>query len=1601
MPADPSIWNHTPVDHRSLDLGTIVPKPYHDPVKVWTEFLMNHGGYLTLLGVPAAIALIAFVGRMRWLKLHRSPHDYGRTGWIYWPSQAFIALACLILAFSLLTSFGSSMPSDGFSTGVALMLLTWLTAMPLNTMEHRYGTRSSDFLFGFYFFTLAVSAISLYILSDDRDDRDESTYSRRFWHVGYFAASIAIAFFFEAFPRSNTRIQRLRREKEGLSNYQQANLFSRLSYHYFQEIVSLGAKRPLTGDDLANTTPDWLSTHVNYERLSATWEENMAQAALKHRQPSLFWTVLYAYRRIIAVVLLIRLPGYVILYIPPMLFGQLLRFIGEYSNAVRDGRDPPSQKTGFMIASLMMTFNITTTFALCYTFQLMADLGYQARAATIALVYRKSLKLSPAARNKSTLGEITNHMAIDAEKWVDASIYMPMLVTVPFELVIAVCLLYGLLGWSLVAGLAVFAILVPIQTKMAGFLNGYQDDQLKWMDSRLRLMTEILTNIKIVKLYNWEQPFRKKIDALRAQEMLALKGLATVRSLLTIVFSSVTLLMALVTFWVYAYFGGPNFTPGKLTSEIVFVSIALFGIMNRPLGLVAHMVSKTIAVSVAMKRVDKYLMMEEIDTTVVQRYSRQPHGHTSGKNGSKVLAVDVQQGTFAWEKQQETVVSDTPASLGERQPLLAATEPSTVKPILSDITLRVPDGHLTAIAGRIGQGKSSLLSGIMGEMYKLNGTVTVYGDLAYVPQQAWIINATVRDNILFGKPYDQNKYDSIIFACGLQPDLEMLTAGDLTEIGERGINLSGGQKQRVSLARAAYQDADIYLLDDPLSAVDAHVDQHLWTHLIGPDGLLKDKTRLLVTHGIHHLENVDQIVVLKDGTISETGEYQQLMKARGAFYQLINEYSVGKKKKKKKSESSKHRLRDLLVGKKDNVSASDTVASPGSSVHDSDSDGEASERNTVVGDVAVKNGDNAALDDDDDDAGELIADEKMEEGKVGWRIVLIYAKAASYMNAVICLIFFVLAQSCHISTNFWLRYWITDMEERERDGQEGRPTSYYLTGYGMLVVLYMCFDVIVNYFTEVVCGIRASNVLYDRLLTRVLRLPMSFFDTTPMGRIVNRFSSDMNAIDTQLPEEWNDLFAFTSIIGGTLIVIAYSTPAFLIAIPPIAFTYIWIQDYFVKSSGSLKRLISVSRSPLYQHFSETLTGVSTIRVMKGLKDQFIRENEVRGDLINSRLNAFNLDNRWLQIRLEVLGGMTIFISASLAVLNAGKLDPSIVGLALSYALNMVGMIGWLVRTYSQVQCVLVSVERVDEYSEKPTEAPAETGARLPPNWPDQGRVVFKNYSARYREGLDLVVKDVSFTVQPSEKVGIVGRTGAGKSSLTLALFRIIEAADSYWAKASDPSLAVKKQLEDATALYSEVNGGGGSIEIDGVDISTLGLDALRQHLSIIPQDPTLFAGTIRHNLDPFETQSDKDLWEALERAHLKDHISTLPGGLSFEVAQNGENFSVGQRALICLARALLRKTKVLILDEATAAVDVETDDLIQKTLRREFKDRTVLTIAHRIKTVMDSDKILVLEKGRVQEFEAPTVLLQKHDSLFYQLAEQAGEVDGHEPAHKQ
>ncbi|KAF9586638.1 hypothetical protein BGW38_000371 [Lunasporangiospora selenospora] len=1234
-------------------------------------------------------------------------------------------------------------------------------------------------------------------------------------HLLGFSVSIALAFLVEIWPRTNTRVQRESREKERLTAYDQANLFSRLSFHYAQRIMSIGAKRPLTADDVNEKTPYDLRTQVNYLIVEHFWSKRVSKFFHRHPQeshlqqrgsrsccgllrrkrsaeeqakyaakratgPSLVLAILDAYKWRIIPTMFIRMLSFALLFVAPFLFSYLLRFFSDYAEAQKKGKTPPPMAQGLLLAVGIFLSTAAQGLLLSMSSNELSNICIGARAALISMIYRKSMRLSPSARQKSTLGEITNHMAVDAESWMAAQNMLPLVLTIPLELTLCSILLYRLLGWSLFAGVAVFFIITPIQTRLGKKMHTSQREKLKLMDGRLRLLTEILSNIKIIKLYAWDDAFKDKVDGLRAKELKAQKALSTIRSILMIVFSSISLLIILATFITYVNFGGPNFTPAKMTSEVIFVGITLFAMLSRPLGLVPVTFSHIIMLANANRRIQRFLLLEEIDIIVVQRRNRDDN---------------------------------------------AREDSSAV-------------------------------------MYKLGGSITTFGEIAYVPQQAWIINASVRDNILLGKPFDQELYDRVVYASGLTHDLGILQAGDQTEIGERGINLSGGQKQRVSLARAAYQDADVYLMDDPLSAVDAHVDQHLWQHLIGPQGLLRNKSRILVTHGIHHLEEVDQIVVVKDGTITETGHYNDLMQSQQAFYQIMVEFSASNKN----------------TGRQDNEGLIDNSKDIGGS--------QATISQAVVN---VSKSTNGSSNGKVSNSGALVGAEKVESGKVGWGVYLAYIKAI-------------------------------------------------------------------------------------------------------MGRIINRFSTDVSAIDSQLSEQLPGLLSFSSQVFGIIFVISYSTPIFLVAVPPLLIIFLLVLNYYVKASGSLKRLYSVSKSPLHQHFSETLAGVSTIRSIQRLEDQFLQENETRSDLFATRANLFLLTNRWLTIRLQALCALLILLTASLAVLNADRLDHSLVGLALSYALNMTNVLGILVRCTGEVQNHFVSVERIEEYCHKPVEAPVETGYHVSESWPEHGKVEFKHFSARYREGLDLCIRDANFTVEPQEKVGIVGRTGAGKSSLTLALFRIIEAADSFWALVSDPSQIDHIIDSDAFAV-SGVNGsGGGSIEIDGVDISRLGLRDLRSRLAIIPQEPTLFSGTIRENLDPFKKYDDSMLWGALERAHMKDYIIGLEGGLAYEVAQGGENFSVGQRSLLCLARALLRKSKILVLDEATAAVDVETDNLIQKTIHKEFKDRTILTIAHRIKTVKASDKILVLEQARVREFETPSALLERRDSLFYTLAQHAGEI---------
>ncbi|XP_021375006.1 multidrug resistance-associated protein 1-like [Mizuhopecten yessoensis] len=1312
-------------------------------------------------------------------------------------------------------------------------------------------------------------------------------------------------------------------------------------------------------------------------------------------------------------------------FVSPLVLKQLIMFTRNKSEY---------QWRGYVYAVMMFVVAVVQSFILHQYFHGCQLLGMKLRTAIITVVYRKMLLLSNTARRNSTVGEIVNLMSVDAQRFMELMTYFHTIWSGPFQIVVSLYFLWQTLGPSVLAGTGVMIVMIPVNAVIAKKSRDLQMQQMKFKDSRIKLMNEVLNGIKV----------------------------------------------SLVTFAVYVLVDSNNI----LDAEKAFVSLSLFNILRFPLSMLPQVISSIVQVSVSVKRLQHFLDNEQLDIFSIDR-------DTSAKH-----SITIEKGTFTWEKETET-------------------------PTLREINLEVPDGSLVAVVGSVGSGKSSILSAILGEMEKLKGKANVKGSIAYVAQQAWIQNATLQDNILFGKTKYQTEYSNVLDACALKTDLEILPAGDETEIGEKGINLSGGQKQRVSLARAVYQDADIYLLDDPLSAVDSHVGKHIFDQVIGPRGLLKEKTRVLVTHGIGFLPKVDLIVVLVNGQISEVGSFQELIGHAGAFAEFLKNYlteeldsedvdldleEIEELKNLKMAEEIVSQLGSIMeddktakLQKQVSVISSRLRTMSGGS---QDLDGDVPRAVTPVSwkgsqpkfptsPVLMRQKSEHPVSKEEKEAenlkrqvqekkkeDKLIQAESVETGTVKMTVFLSYLKSVGPILSCIIILFYILYNIASVYSNIWLSEWSNDeaatvngtVDTAQRDLRLGvygalglvqgtvivfaslclylgnvmagrhlhagmlknimaSPMEFFDTtplgrmvnrfskdidvldvtiprtfeawlacllrvlsvpvviGYStplfltVLIPLGLLYFVIQDslsvveqvrisgtgimvvsgslglYVGSVICG----RTFHARILGNIMASPMQFFDTTPLGRIMNRFSKDIDTMDTLIPricESW--LHCLLRVVAVPVI-IAYSTPLFLSVLRPLGILYFVVQRFYVATSRQLKRLDSVSRSPIYSHFGETVTGVTTIRAYKQ-QERFISESEGKVDENNICYFPSIIANRWLAIRLEFVANCIVFFAALFAVLGRDELSAGLVGLSITYALNVTQTLNWLVRMTCELETNIVAVERVKEYSETPTEAAWEIEDKKPdPKWPETGKVTFENYGTRYREGLDLVLKGITCEVQPGEKVGIVGRTGAGKSSLTLALFRIIEKAQ-------------------------------GSIIIDGIDIASLGLHDLRSKITIIPQEPVLFSGTLKMNLDPFEQYSDAELWRALEHAHLKSFVKELPTELMYECSEGGENLSVGQRQLVCLARALLRKTKILVLDEATAAVDLETDDLIQNTIRTEFHDCTILTIAHRLNTIMDYDKIMVLDAGVIREYEIPHILLQDKETIFYGMAKDAGLV---------
>ncbi|XP_062374958.1 canalicular multispecific organic anion transporter 1 [Sardina pilchardus] len=1171
---------------------------------------------------------------------------------------------------------------------------------------------------------------------------------------------------------------------------------------------------------------------------------------------------------------------------------------------------------GYLYAILLLVVAAVQSIFLQQYFQRCFVLGMKVRTALMAGVYKKALIVSNDTRQETTVGETVNLMSADAQRFNDITNFIHLLWSCPLQIALAIYFLWQEMGPSVLAGLGVMILMAPINGLLATKSRDLQTANMKLKDKRMKIMTEILNGIKVLKLYAWEPSFEAMILAIREQELKLMRKIAYFSSISTFIFATAPALVSMATFAVFVSVDSDNI----LDAEKAFTSISLFNILRFPLAMLPMLIAAMVQISVSKKRLEKFLGGEDLDSNAVHH------------DPSFSSAIAVSDGTFSWGKENE--------------------------PTLKNISLDIKPGRLIAVVGAVGSGKSSMLSALLGEMHSSKASINMKGSVAYVPQQAWIQNATLKDNILFGSELEESKYQSVMDACALNPDLELLAARDETEIGEKGINLSGGQKQRVSLARATYNNADTYLLDDPLSAVDSHVAKHLFERVIGPNGLLRDKTRILVTHGVSFLPYVDEIIVLVDGLVTEVGTYESLKASGEAFSEFLSTYAKDEKKKSSEDEPSEAEV-DTVPEAQDpqpDISPEDVVSVTLKRENSLRHSQRHAQRN---GSIRLRKTSSVRAKKTSDEAKKgqrLIEKEAMETGTVKFSVYVQYLRAMGWCFSFLVFLMYLIQNVAFIGSNLWLSAWTNDAVTYFNQTYPAHVRDMRVGVFGALGVAQGIF-IFLGTLLLADGAVSASRILHTRLLVNVLRVPMLFFDTTPSGRVVNRFAKDMFTVDEMIPMSFRSWVLCLLGVIGTLLVICLATPIFLAVIVPLAVVYYFVQRFYVAASRQLRRLDSVSRSPIYSHFGETVAGLSVIRAY-GHQDRFLKHNEMTMDENLKSVYPWIVSNRWLAIRLEGLGNLVVFFAALFAVLARDSLSSGLVGLSISYALNVTQTLNWLVRMTSELETNIVAVERVSEYTEIKNEAAWITDKSPDKAWPETGKIRFENYKVRYRPELDLVLHGITCDIDSTEKIGIVGRTGAGKSSLTNCLFRIIEASE-------------------------------GKILIDGVDIATIGLHDLRSRLTIIPQDPVLFSGSLRMNLDPFEKFSDEELWRALELSHLKEFAQGLPERLLYEVSEGGENLSVGQRQLLCLARALLRKSRILILDEATAAVDLETDDLIQTTISKEFSDCTVLTIAHRLNTILDSSRVMVLDAGKIVEFDSPSALFRKKGH-FFSMAKDAG-----------
>ncbi|KAJ8333700.1 hypothetical protein SKAU_G00410190 [Synaphobranchus kaupii] len=1282
-----------------------------------------------------------------------------------------------------------------------------------------------------------------------------------------------------------------------------SGFFSFLSFSWMTPVLWTFYKNNLYTSSLSLPPQD--GANENGKRFHGLWEEEVAREGFE--KASLERVVFHFIKTRLLFVLLIS-----ILY-------AFLFFLGKAVLVYALLKHVENPEASTLTYGLCLCFALFTS-EVCRTllFSLLLAIHYRTairvKSGLSSMAFQKIMSLSSIrVLNNLSVGKVINTATDDTCQLFRSVMYFPYILLLPILMIMCITYSCYILGYATLITLLVYLAFTFIQFSVSKLIVMFRRKVKASRDSRICRINEVLASIKFIKMYTWELSFERRIRDLRENEVTLLEKVMNVLALKKIITSILPMVATVITLITHTSLKLPLSTSAAFTISTILNSMletnAMFDFGIKELAEAKASLAR-LKTALLIKKTEPYLTM-------------QPESPN---------ALVLKDASFSWDKPESSQLVNglNDKTIDPRSQNGIHTPANIDRNIaLRNISFTLPKGCTLGICGKTGSGKTSLLSSILKQIHQLCGSVTVNGTFAYVSQQAWIFHGTLRDNILMKEEFDQTRYDKVIMACSLHPDLESFPYGDMTEIGERGANLSGGQKQRISLARAVYSNKDIFLLDDPLSAVDTNVGKHIYEECIKKE--LREKSVILVSHQMQLLESCDEVLLLENGEIKAMGTHKALVKSNSQYADLFSNYKLGLSHAENEKDTKPQTVTNDVKVKGSNKQRAKGIINPAFSMPDEMHSPDGQDK------VAYTNGKIEPKD-------HLVKQEYIQEGSVTWRTYHRYCKAAGgyIMAFLIALVFIVNAGTTTFSC-WWLSHWLnqgigqgncSNCTADSNNISENPELHFYQLVYGLTIAAMIVVGAIKWYaFTKV--SLHASSTLHDNMLKQILRSPMSFFDTTPTGRTISRFSTNLEETDYFLPQVMSSLLEAYLDVFCQIISITVVFPLFLIAVPVLAVIFTAVIHVFQRGIRHFKRMENVSKSPWISLTASCVQGLGTIHAYNK-SQHFIEKFMEMSDTHSKFLLLWKCGLSWLSFRIDFLSTI-LCMTGALAIILAGvTISPATKGLAFSYTMMLSGMLKWILKLFTQFECTFTSVERLQEYTVNcVSEAPRKMkDATILDGWPQKGAIHFQDFQMRYRENTPIVLDGLNLEIAPKEKIGIMGKTGSGKSSIVLGLLRLVEPAR-------------------------------GRILIDNVDISLIGLEDLRSKLSVIPQDPVLFIGTVRYNLDPFNNFSDEEVWQALEKNHMIDTISKLPEKLDSAVTENGENFSVGERQLICMARALLRNTKIIVLDEATASIDPETDFLIQHTIREVFQDCTVLTITHRTNTALDYDRILIMDNGKV------------------------------------